>query len=42
MGADVDAILFGGLGSDGKNASVFPLGSTVPFGVVDKPVGDPI
>lgn len=35
VGAFVDAILFGGLGSDGKNSDV-PLGSTVPF------VGEPL
>lgn len=34
VGAFVDAILFGGLGRDGKNSDD-PLGSTVPL------VGDP-
>lgn len=37
VGADDEAMLFGGLGSDGKNASVAPFGSVVPFAV-----GDPI
>jgi hypothetical protein len=40
VGAEVDAILLGGLGSDGKKGSVVPFGSDVPF-VVDSPVGDP-
>lgn len=40
VGADVDATLLGGLGRDGKNASV-PFGNTVVPFVVGS-VGDPI
>lgn len=39
VGAVVDATLFGGLGSDGKNASFDPFGKTVPL--VGR-VGDPV
>jgi hypothetical protein len=39
VGAVVDATLFGGLGSDGKNDSFAPFGKTVPF--VGN-VGDPV
>jgi hypothetical protein len=39
VGAEDDATLFGGLGSDGKNDSLIPFGKTVPF--VGN-VGDPV
>lgn len=38
VGADDEATLLGGLGSEGKNPSVAPLGRTVPLvGIVGEP-----